>query len=234
MTGLRGPVVVTGADTGVGKTVVTAAISAAASAAGLRVAVVKPCQTGTASGEEADAETIARLSGPARAMTLASYPDPLAPATAARVARLPLLDMATVVATAHSLAERHDLVLFEGAGGALVAMGRDDWTVVDLAAALSAPVVVVVRAGLGTLNHTALTRLALSLQGIRDHVVIGAWPAEPALVHRTNIEDLPPLAGLVPAGAGGLTPAEFRHLAPSWLDAELHGELRLDRHNQPR
>ena len=233
MIGLRGPVVVTGTDTGVGKTIVAAAISATATAAGLRVAVVKPCQTGTASGEECDADTVARLSAPAYSTTLASYPDPLAPATAARIAGLPLLELDTVVEAARSLSHTHDLVLIEGAGGALVSMGHNDWTVIDLATALSAPVILVARAGLGTLNHTALSRLALSRQGIRDHVVIGAWPAEPQLVHRTNMHDLPPLAGLLPAGAGSLHPTDFRQRAQKWLTTELHGELRLGPGNQP-
>ena len=89
MTPLRGPVVITGTDTGVGKTVVTAAIAAAATACGLTVAVVKPCQTGIASGEEPDADVVARLAAPASSVTLARYPDPLAPSSAARVAGLP-------------------------------------------------------------------------------------------------------------------------------------------------
>ncbi|MGH8890441.1 MAG: dethiobiotin synthase [Acidothermaceae bacterium] len=225
--------VVTGTDTGVGKTIVTAAISAAATAAGLRVAVVKPCQTGTVSGEEGDADTIARLAAPTCSITLASYPDPLAPATAARIAGLPPLALDAVVNATHDLLDEHDLVLLEGAGGVLVSMGHDDWTVVDLASALSAPTVVVARAGLGTLNHTALTQLALSQQGIRHHVVIGEWPSEPQLVHETNLHDLPALAGLLPSGAGALSPKDFRLAAPRWLSAQLHGKLQLGPDNQP-
>ena len=86
MKGLRGAVVVTGTDTSVGKTIVTAAIAAAASAAGLTVAVVKPCQTGVSSADETDAETVARLAAPAYVTTLERYPDPLAPTIAARMA----------------------------------------------------------------------------------------------------------------------------------------------------
>jgi dethiobiotin synthetase len=225
MSGLRGPVVVTGTDTGVGKTIVTAAIAAAATAAGLTVAVVKPCQTGIATDDEPDADVVERLAAPAYVTTLEGYPEPLAPTAAARVAGLPTLPLETVVDAVHTLLQVHDLVLVEGAGGVLVPMGTDDWTVVDLAMALEAPAVVVARAALGTLNHTGLTRLALSRRGIRDHLVIGSWPREPELVHRTNLRDLPPLAGAVPEGAGTLPGDEFRHKAPEWLNADLHGRL---------
>jgi dethiobiotin synthetase len=218
-----GPVVVSGTDTGVGKTVVTAAIAAAATAAGLRVAVVKPAQTGTDSGEESDAGAVLRLAAPATAVTLAWYPAPLAPLAAARISGRPALGFAEVVERITALPG--DLVLIEGAGGLLVPMGAGGWTVAELAAELRAPVVVVARAGLGTLNHTALTLRALS-PGLPAAVVIGAWPADPGLVHRANLHDLPgTLAGAVPAGAGAWEPASFRARAPGWLAGVLHGTL---------
>ncbi len=85
---------------------------------------------------------------------------------------------------------------------------------------------VVARAGLGTLNHTALTLEALQRRAVAAHVVIGAWPAEPELVHWTNLDELlPHLAGAVPAGVGDLDPGVFRRSAPGWLTATLHGVL---------
>lgn len=225
MSGLLGPVVVTGTDTGVGKTIVTAAIAAAATAAGLRVAVVKPCQTGVSTGEEVDAETVARLAAPAFTTTLASYPEPLAPTVAARVAGQPELEMDAVVGAVHGWVAAYDLVLLEGAGGLLVPLGTNDWTVADLAIALAAPVVVVARSGLGTLNHTALTRIVLSRRGIRDFVVLGSWPQHPELVHRTNLTELAGIAGAVSEGAGALTSDQFRMKAASWLSPDLHGNL---------
>lgn len=119
----RGPVLVTGTDTEVGKTVVTAAITAAAQAAGLRVAVVKPGQTGTATGEPGDVEAVTRLAAPMTGRTLASFPDPLAPLAAARVAELPPLELYNAVDAIRDEADKHDLVLVEGAGGLLVPMG---------------------------------------------------------------------------------------------------------------
>ncbi|MEV8514727.1 dethiobiotin synthase [Dactylosporangium sp. NPDC051484] len=218
--------VVTGTDTGVGKTVVTAAIAAAATAAGQRVAVVKPAQTGTADGDEPDAVTVARLAEPATTRTLASFPDPLAPLAAARVAGEDPLTAVMAQLAVRSIAENHDVTLVEGAGGLLVPLGEDGWTALDLASALGATAVVVARAGLGTLNHTALTLEALARRDVPALVVFGAWPAEPELVHRTNLHDLPgELAGAVPDGAGAMTPPLFRREAPHWLDARLYGRF---------
>ncbi|MGS2614429.1 dethiobiotin synthase [Micromonospora sp. LZ34] len=226
----RGPVLVTGTDTEVGKTVVTAAIAAAAQAAGLRVAVVKPGQTGTATGEPGDVDQVTRLAAPLTGRTLASFPDPLAPLAAARVAELEPLELYTAVDAVREEADKHDLVLVEGAGGLLVPMGLrpsgEPWTVADLAVSLGAPAVVVARAGLGTLNHTALTLEALDRRAVPAGVVIGAWPAEPELVHWANLTDLVPnLLGAVPAGAGAMDPGVFRRSASGWLTPALYGVL---------
>ncbi|GIG60150.1 ATP-dependent dethiobiotin synthetase BioD [Longispora fulva] len=207
-------VLVTGTDTGVGKTIVTAALAAAAVARGERVVMVKPAQTGLTPGEESDAETVARLAG-VRTVELVRYPDPLAPRTAARTSGLPELAMRTVVDAVADL--DGDLVLIEGAGGLLVQLGEDGWTIADLAAALDAPLVVVARAGLGTLNHTALTLEAIARRSLTADVVIGSWPREPELAHRTNRDDLPPVTGVVPEGAGSLSPTAFRTAAPTWF-----------------
>ncbi|MFB9238006.1 dethiobiotin synthase [Plantactinospora siamensis] len=221
---------VTGTDTEVGKTITTAAIAAAAQTAGLKVAVVKPGQTGTATGEPGDADTVTRLAAPATARTLASYPDPLAPLAAARVAAAEPLELYAAVDAIREEAGRHDLVLVEGAGGLLVPMGLrpsgEPWTVADLAVSLGAPAVVVARAGLGTLNHTALTLEALERRAVPAGVVLGAWPAEPELVHWANLTDLvPTLLGVLPDGAGGMDPGVFRRSASGWLTPALYGVL---------
>src|SRR5690242_13795471 len=96
--------VVTGTGTGVGKTVVTAALAALALAAGRRVAVLKPAQTGVTEAEPGDLEDVRRLVGEHQNLTareLARYPDPLAPATAAaRAGRPPVTPEATAAAAA--------------------------------------------------------------------------------------------------------------------------------------
>jgi dethiobiotin synthetase len=188
------------------------------------VAVVKPAQT----GPDSDVDTVAHLAAPALAQTLASFPDPLAPLAAARVAALEPLDLYAVTDAIKEISAAHELTLVEGAGGLLVPMGLRPggapWTIADLAVALGVPTVVVVRAGLGTLNHTALTLEALERRGVPAHVVIGAWPGSPELVHFTNLDDLPgALHGLLPEGAGSLAPGVFRRSAPGWLTPDLYG-----------
>ena len=221
-----GPVLVTGTDTGVGKTVVTAAIAAAATAAGYRVAVIKPAQTGTAAGGESDVDTVRRLAAPASARSLVSYPEPLAPLAAAVEAGEPPLHLDDALAAIRADLAGHDLVLVEGAGGLLVPLG-EGWTLADLAMNLDAPAVVVIRAGLGTLNHTALTLEALERRRVPVCTVIGSWPAEPELVHRSNLTYLHDsgLAGAVPEGAGAVPTATFTASAPGWLTPLLHGHL---------
>ncbi|MEV6322075.1 dethiobiotin synthase [Nocardia sp. NPDC051787] len=212
---------VTGTSTDVGKTVVTAAIAAAALAEGRSVAVCKPGQTGVAAREPGDVAEIQRLSGVTRTVELARYPDPLAPDTAARRAGLPELTLAETVAAVESLAGA-DLVLVEGAGGLLVRLG--DFTLVDLAQKLAAPVLVVTAAGLGTLNHTELTTRALQSAGVRcAGLVIGSWSSAPDLASECNRADLPrvtgvDLVGAISAGAGRWDRARFTAAAPGWFD----------------
>ena len=217
--------IVTGTDTGVGKTIVTAALAARASAAGHSVAVLKPAQTGTAAfapGETSDMETVARLAGPdVTTLTLMSFPDPLSPHAAAQVAGAPELYLGDVLEAVAKLAATHDLVLIEGAGGVLVPMGYGAWTIADAAVALRAPAVVVARAGLGTLNHTALTTEALRHRGVANRVVIGSWPTRPELVHERNLIDLGLVSGQVPEGAGAMDPEAFRAAAPTWFSSDL-------------
>lgn len=223
--------VVTGTDTGVGKTVATAAIAAAGGASGLRVAVLKPGQTGIPPGstDESDARAVARLAAPDSTRTLATYPDPLAPLAAAQESGLEPLVIGDVIEAATTAHAGRDLVLVEGAGGLLVPMG-EHWSIADLAMALRAPVVVVTRADLGTLNHTALTLEALSRRSLPACIVIGSWPAAPELVHWRNLVDLPgELAGVLPEGAGSWPGNKFREAAPGWLTARLYGVADPDR-----
>ena len=212
---------VTGTGTGVGKTVVTAALAAI----GGRVAAVKPAQTGVLPGEPGDLDVVVRLGGAVTTYEAVRLAEPLAPDTAARRAGTTLPTVADTGARVAALATDHDLVLVEGAGGLLVRLDGAGGTIADLALALRGPVprvVVVIEAGLGTLNATGLTVEALRTRGIEPAgLVIGSWPAEPDLAARCNLDDLArlgvPLLGRVPAGAGALTPVEFRAGAPGWL-----------------
>ncbi|REE98812.1 dethiobiotin synthetase [Thermomonospora umbrina] len=220
---------VTGTCTGVGKTIVTAALATVARARGASVAVVKPGQTGVAPGEPGDLDDVARLAGVDDLHEYARYPDPLSPAAAARRAGMEPLRLADVVDRIRDLADTRRLVLVEGAGGLLVRYDADGTTVADLARWLNAAVVVVARADLGTLNHTALTLEAMAHRGVQlAGVVIGEWPEHPDLAMRSNVTDLEtiaarPLAGALPAGAGALDPAEFLLVARAGLSPALGG-----------
>ncbi|MGH3216832.1 MAG: AAA family ATPase [Trebonia sp.] len=128
------------------------------------------------------------------------------------------------------LAKSRDLVLAEGAGGLLVRYGPDGGTIADLAAALDAPVAVVAAAGLGTLNHTALTLEALAARKLAPAgVVIGGWPRQPGIAELANLTDLQavaggPLAGVMPEDAGGLDRAGFLTTARAGLTPRLGGD----------
>lgn len=225
-------VIVTGTSTEVGKTIATAALAAALTAAGHRVLVIKPAQTGIESGEPTDAEVIARLSG-VDATTFVELPEPLAPDTAARRAGVDLPPVAAHAARIREEAAGYDVVVVEGAGGLLVRLDLADGTLLDLAADLAGThdtrAVVVCAAGLGTLNHSELTVDALRRRGVPvAGLVVGSWPAEPDLATTCNRADLPrvtgvPLLGVLPAGAGGLAPADFRADAPGWIPAPTLG-----------
>src|ERR1700722_5305434 len=228
----RGVLVITGTGTGIGKTVVTAAIAALAHARGDRVAIVKPAQTGVHPGpgsDVPDAETIERLSGVADTHELARFPDPLSPEAAARVSGLPPVDLAEAAEYLAKLAESRDLVLVEGAGGLLVRYNAAGATLADLAAMCGAPVLLVTAAGLGTLTHTALTLEAIAARKLRlAGVVIGSWPREPDLAARENLADLEavaggPRAGRLAEGSGTLPRETFRAAALHGLGRSLGG-----------
>ncbi len=158
---------VTATDTGVGKTEVACALLANARAAGLDAVGMKPAQSGHEPGAPSDAERLRAAAGgvePLEAICPYSFAAPLAPAVAARVeGREVSLDR--VLAAARALAARHAAVVVEGAGGLLVPLTERE-SYADLAVALGLPVLVVARAGLGTVNHVALTVEALRRRGL--------------------------------------------------------------------
>lgn len=235
MTGRPGRIlVVTGTGTEVGKTVVTAAVATLAVARGDRVAVLKPAQTGVGPDDPGDLAHVARLVPAISGRELGRFPEPLAPATAARRAGAEPVTPAAATAATVELAADHDLVLVEGAGGVLVpfvyGQGSDHGTVADVAVALDAAVLVVAAAGLGTLNHTALTVEALRHRGLTClGIVVGAWPGAPDLAARCNLLDLPaitgvPLLGAIPEGSGSLAPPTFLTVARRSLARALGGQ----------
>jgi dethiobiotin synthetase len=211
--------VVTGTGTGVGKTVVTAALACHARRAGLDVAVCKPVQTGTDCGDD-DLAEVGRLSGVTALAGLARYPQPLAPAAAAEQAGTPLPTGDQVLRLVRGVDRPGRLTLVEGAGGLLVELAAGGVTLRDLAVELGAAALVAVTAELGTLNHTALTLEALAVRGVScAGVVIGSWPARPGLVETSNrsaLADMAPVRAALPAGAASMT--DFAALSAEAFD----------------
>jgi dethiobiotin synthetase len=230
-------IIVTGTDTGVGKTIATAALAtrsagslvraggAGAAGRGASVAVVKPAQTGVRPDEPGDLADIRRLTGLTDLHEGIRLRDPLAPTTAARREGVPLPSVEAHAKFIDDLAATRDTVLVEGAGGLLVGLDEDGRGLADLAARLTTPFafVVVTRSGLGTLNHTGLTVEALRARDLPiEGLIIGSWPAEPDLAEQCNLEDLPvtpgvPVIGRIPADAGRLDQAAFTAAAPGWF-----------------
>ncbi len=215
-------VVVTGTGTGIGKTVVAAALAVVAAP---EVAVVKPVQTGVAGGAGGDAAEISRLSGVTEVHELVRLADPLAPESAAHRSGITLPGVAEL---AQRVAEvRADSVVVEGSGGVRVRLDNAGGTLLDLATLLQSygrvEVVVVTTPALGTLSATELTVDAVRAAGLPLRgLVIGCWPARPGLAERCNRADLPrlsgvPLLGALPAGCGGWSPAAFRAASAGWL-----------------
>lgn len=213
--------VVTGTGTGVGKTVVTAALACHARRAGLDVAVCKPVQTGTDAGDD-DLAEVARLSGVTELTGVARYPQPLAPAAAAELAGAPLPTGEQVLRLIAGLDRPGRLTLVEGAGGLLVELAAAGVTLRDLAAELGAAALVAVTAELGTLNHTALTLEALAAHNVScAGLVIGSWPERPGLAETSNrvaLDRLAPVRAALPAGAGSMGAARFAAMSAAAFD----------------
>lgn len=171
---------VTGTDTGVGKTVVTGGIVAVLRARGHDVGVAKPLQSGAlADDPTGDAMLLREWTGvPETAVEIApySFAASLAPSVAAELVGR-VVTLADAVDAVSALAERHDAVVVEGAGGLIVPLGPN-WTVADLAVALALPVLVVARAGLGTVNHSSLTVRTLRSLGLDPVGVVLNGPVD--------------------------------------------------------
>lgn len=197
---------VTGTDTGVGKTVVAAAIARSLVEAGARVGVLKPVATGADPViEDADALLEAIGGGaPIERVCPLSFRPPLAPPVAARLSG-GRLEWPALLERTRSAVDwwvgpgSAEILVVEGVGGLLCPIAEGA-TVADLAVALDWPLVLVARRGLGTLNHTLLTVEAARLRGLRlaGLVLNGAEPTTDPVVEATNPEEFTRLMPNVP------------------------------------
>ena len=187
---------VTATDTGVGKTFITAALAKALRARGRDVAVFKPVQSGARAD---DPSGDAALLG---ADCVYAFAAALAPLVAAR-AEGRTIELEPILARAGELAREHELLLVEGAGGLLVPLA-DGLDMAGLAIALGLPLVVVARAGLGTVNHTLLTIEATKARGLEIAGVV---------LNGKSDESSADNAALIEAGSGVRVRAQVPWLA---------------------
>ena len=197
---------VTGTDTGVGKTVLTATIVAALRTAGHPLRVLKPVLTGLE--DEADPvwprdhELLAAVAGCSpEDVVLEGYGPPVSPHLAAALAGRPLsvTDLAQRIRDAVT---PEAALVVEGVGGLLVPIGADG-DVRTLAAQLGLPVLIAARPGLGTINHTLLTLAAARDAGLPiAAVVLTPWPQAPDEIERSNRETIERLGAVEVATLG--------------------------------
>jgi dethiobiotin synthetase len=199
---------VTGSDTGAGKTVVACAIVRALCARGIDVGVLKPIETGVGEAGPLDAIALRNAAGsdePVAAICPQQFALPAAPTVAAQHAQRKI-DLDAIDRSFAHCTTRHDFVLAEGAGGLLVP-AAEGLSMADLAKRFELPLVVAVRAALGTINHTLLTLEAAAARDIDllgvviSHVDGELSPADEAnLGHLREalgerlIGEIPPLA----------------------------------------
>lgn len=179
-------VFITGTDTGIGKTLVSAGLLHALAKHHGRVVGMKPVAAGTEliHGQEANEDVLALRAASSCAVppeldNPVLLPDPVSPHIAAARAGMPI-DIAHLVACHRALAELADAVVVEGAGGFLVPLSPRE-TGADLAQALGLPVVLVVGLRLGCLNHALLSAEAIRARGL----TLAGWVAnhvDPAML----------------------------------------------------
>ena len=191
-------VVVTGTDTGVGKTWVTAAIARALLKAGVRVVALKPVETGCGTTERAreDGVRLAEATGQAEPReALVRLAAPLAPVLAAeREGRT--IDFDDLLIRIEGYAAGADIVLLEGVGG-LLAPITWEWCLVDIAQALDARAVLVASDRSGSVNHALLTLGALELASVPVTDVVITSPEVPDASTGTNDAAIARLGGIV-------------------------------------
>jgi dethiobiotin synthetase len=186
---------VTGTDTGVGKTVLSASLTAAMTLTGEPVRPFKPVLTGLEEPAPVpwgrDDELLARAAGLApQDVCSLRFKAAASPHLAAAMENTTIDPGALVAAAA---AHAQGTLLVEGVGGLLVPL-HERYLVIDLADELGLPLVIAARPGLGTINHTLLTVAAARARGLSvAAVVLTPWqesPSELELSNRVTIQRL--------------------------------------------
>ncbi|MBI3755384.1 MAG: dethiobiotin synthase [Deltaproteobacteria bacterium] len=200
---------ITGTDTGVGKTFVTAAIAAVLKEKGVNVGVMKPVETGCPEKdgtlEPQDALYLKNAAGVSDELDLINpyrFKAPLAPSIASRLEGKNI-DLNMIKECYDTLASKHSMMFVEGAGGLLTPLNENE-TVADLAKVLQLPLIVIAESRLGTINHTLLTVKHAQSIGIEVKGIIINYPAlatdETLSANQTEIKRLTniPVLGELP------------------------------------
>ncbi|HEY4804095.1 MAG TPA: dethiobiotin synthase [Paraburkholderia sp.] len=226
---------VTGTDTEIGKTFVSAALLRGFARAGLRATALKPIAAGASErdgiwhNEDADQlDAAASVLLPPEIRTPFLLKEPAAPHIAAALEGV-TLDMARIVECYKAACERADAVVVEGVGGFRVPLTATEDTA-DLAVALGLPVVLVVGMRLGCISHALLSAEAIAARGL----TLAGWVAnriDPAMTFpEENIAALrerlaahyrAPLIGVVPHMRGASADDAAGHLNIDALLAHL-------------
>ncbi|MBK3332610.1 dethiobiotin synthase [Persephonella atlantica] len=191
-------VFITGTDTGVGKTVVAGAVVKLLKDKGYNVGYFKPVETGC-SPECSDAKTISRITGQhIDEVVLYQFKNPVAPLVAERLEGKKI-DMARIYSHLDKLKRSYEYLVVEGAGGIKVPITEEDGNIVtylDFVYETFLPVVVVSRAGLGTINHTVLTVDVLNSVNIEIKGIIVNGYTGDSISERTNPEIIHEMTGV--------------------------------------
>jgi dethiobiotin synthetase len=181
---------ITGTDTEIGKTFVTAALTRALAVHGLRVAPIKSLAAGQAfaDGRWVNEDVATLLAAQNLGLTDAEvgplqFREPCAPHIAARL-EARNIDRDALLAAIRATAAKADLALVEGVGGFRVPL-TDTWDTADLAVDLGLPVILVVGLRLGCINHALLTAEAIRARGL----TLAAWVANTVDPHQPHVAD---------------------------------------------
>jgi dethiobiotin synthetase len=214
---MRG-IFVTGTDTGVGKSVLAAAICSVLAARGERVAAFKPVVTGLDDppGEwPLDHELLAAAASASQSpeeIAPLRFGPPASPHLAAELAG-ERIEPRLLADAARAAGGRADALVCEGVGGLMVPI-TPGYLVRDLAVDLGLPLVIAARPGLGTINHSLLTVEAARAAGLDVRaVVLTPWPDEPSTLERSNRDTITSLAAVDVATLGPTDPSDLEGAA---------------------
>lgn len=196
---------ITGTDTEIGKTAITAGLAAFLKNKNHDVGVMKPISAG---GRE-DAlllQKAANVNDSLDHINPICLRDPLSPNVAANRENK-TLDLDLIYSTYQTLSQQHDIMLVEGVGGLLVPL-TDNFLVSDLAVSLKLPLIIVARAALGTINHTLLTIEAAQKRNVSILGIIynTLSPGPPDLAAQTSPEVVTRISGIPSLGTMPFAP----------------------------